>query len=362
MGSGIYRGEIKITRNFLRREERKKRKKKRRVSPSIEPDNLLEVDNSFEADNLLEVDNSSEVDNSLEVDNLEAENQTEQETVDNEASNGGFQRENSSTHDDDSQSHQTEEKSCRKNNDFIHNEGGKIVFSKIEDIPTMSENPKFVNIFTSDSKIVGSNDCSNGNYTKLKFEMKPTAKRNQLTNKTASSTFAELSNKLGPTVNLNCRRGGLTNVKSLAVDARGKTSEDVGVGCVGIQSANTVAEDMELDENEDQEEKGEEDEDEDEVIYLKTSKSRSKSRSRSYSASRSRSRSYTYSRSRSRSYSYSSYSRSRSRSYSYSRSRSRSYSYSSYSSRSRSRSRSRSPSIVRRRGSPSFLDKRRITR
>ena len=318
----------------------------------------MEVDNSFEADNLLEVDNSSEVDNSLEVDNLEAEHQSEQETVDKEASNGGFQRENSSTHNDTSQSDQTEEKSCRKNDDFIQNGGGKIVFSKIEDIPTMSENPKFVTIFTSDSKIVGSNDCSNGNYTKLKFEMKPTAKRNQLTNKTTSSTFAELSNKLGPTVNLNCRRGGLTNVKSLAVDARDRTAEDVGVGCDGIQSANTVAEDMELDENEDQEEKGEEDEDE--VIYLKTSKSRSKSRSRSYSASRSRSRSYTYSRSRSRSYSYSSYSRSRSRSYSYSRSRSRSYSYSSYSSRSRSRS--RSPSIVRRRGSPSFLDKRRITR
>ena len=318
----------------------------------------MEVDNSFEADNLLEVDNSSEVDNSLEVDNLEAEHQSEKETVDNEASNGGFQRENSSTHNDTSQSDQTEEKSCRKNDDFIQNGGGKIVFSKIEDIPTMSENPKFVTIFTSDSKIVGSNDCSNGNYTKLKFEMKPTAKRNQLTNKTTSSTFAELSNKLGPTVNLNCRRGGLTNVKSLAVDARDRTAEDVGVGCDGIQSANTVAEDMELDENEDQEEKGEEDEDE--VIYLKTSKSRSKSRSRSYSASRSRSRSYTYSRSRSRSYSYSSYSRSRSRSYSYSRSRSRSYSYSSYSSRSRSRS--RSPSIVRRRGSPSFLDKRRITR
>lgn len=58
-------------------------------------------------------------------------------------------------------------------------------------------------------------------------------------------------------------------------------------------------------------------------------------RSRSYDRSRSRSRSSSYSRSRS--------------------SRSRSYSYS-------SRSRSRSPSIPRRRGSPSFLDRRRITR
>ncbi|OQR67811.1 hypothetical protein BIW11_13295, partial [Tropilaelaps mercedesae] len=66
-----------------------------------------------------------------------------------------------------------------------------------------------------------------------------------------------------------------------------------------------------------------------------------------WSGSRERSRSRSYSRS-----SYSSRSRSRSRRYS-SRSRSRSYS--------RSRSRSRSPSIPRRAGSPSFLDKRRIT-
>ena len=71
-------------------------------------------------------------------------------------------------------------------------------------------------------------------------------------------------------------------------------------------------------------------------------------------SSRSRSRSRSYSRSRSRSYSYSSSSRSRSRTRSRTRSRSRS--------RSRKRSRSYTPDIPIRRGSPSFLEKRRITR
>uniref|UniRef100_A0A2L2XYP3 Serine/arginine repetitive matrix protein 2 n=1 Tax=Parasteatoda tepidariorum TaxID=114398 RepID=A0A2L2XYP3_PARTP len=88
------------------------------------------------------------------------------------------------------------------------------------------------------------------------------------------------------------------------------------------------------------------------------SKSYSKSRSKSYSKSRSHSRSRSHRDSRSRSHSRScsaSYSRSGSVSIC-SRSRSRSYS-----SRSRSRSIARSPSIPRRRGSPSFLDKRRIT-
>jgi hypothetical protein len=87
--------------------------------------------------------------------------------------------------------------------------------------------------------------------------------------------------------------------------------------------------------------------------------SRSRSRSRRSRGRGSQSRSSFYSRSQSRdSYSSGSSSSSRSRSRSYS-----SYS-SSYSSRSRSRSRTRtrSPSIQRRRGSPSFLDKRRITR
>ena len=237
---------------------------------------------------------------------------------------------------------------------------GKLVFTKIEDIPTLSENPKFINISRVESKLVSSTGNCNGNYTKLKFEMRTTAnssssKNNQPGSKT-SSTFALLSNRLGPTVNLNHRKVGPTNQK-LGENCKKVVENGEGVGV--IQSANTVAEDMEIDENEDQEleevvEEVLEGEEEEEVIYLKTSRSRTKSRS----YSRSRSRSYSSSRSRSRSYSsYSS--RSRSRSYSSSRSRSRSYSYSSYSSRSRSRS--RSPSIVRRRGSPSFLDKRRIT-
>ncbi|XP_021346348.1 serine/arginine repetitive matrix protein 2-like isoform X2 [Mizuhopecten yessoensis] len=86
-------------------------------------------------------------------------------------------------------------------------------------------------------------------------------------------------------------------------------------------------------------------------------KSSSWSRSRSRSKSSSRSRSRTHSRNRKR----------RSRSYSKSRSRSRSRSrrrnYSRSASRSRSRHRmSRSPSIRRRKGSPSHLEKRRITR
>ena len=241
----------------------------------------------------------------------------------------------------------------------------------------MAENPKFINISRTESTMVSSNENCNGNYTKLKFEMKTpanssAAKRNQQVNKT-SSTFAELSNRLGPTVSLNNRRVGPASHKNGGAEGKDENCKKNGdckavENCVeagtagegggggGIQSANTVAEDMEIDENEDQEVEEIVEEEEEEVIYLKTSRSRTKSRS----YSRSRSRSYSSSRSRSRSYSYSSsYSRSRSRSYSSSRSRSRSYSYSSYSSRSRSRS--RSPSIVRRRGSPSFLDKRRIT-
>jgi len=101
------------------------------------------------------------------------------------------------------------------------------------------------------------------------------------------------------------------------------------------------------------------------------SRSRSRSKSRSVSGSRSRSASYERSHSR-ESASVSHRSDSRRRSYSHSsytsrsRSRSRSRSSRRYDSRSRSRSassrsRSRSPSIPRRSGSPSFLDKRRIT-
>jgi len=332
-----------IIRNIFRKEDRKKKKKKRKVCPDVDdvPENIREPFN----DEQHQTKASPEQFETLENDeSLIRETQLESSLLRDEAF-PPFDP--------------ADEENTTKIEDLTQNDEGKILFSKIEDIPTVSDNPKFINIFTTDSKTIGSTESSNGSYTKLKFEMKPTSKKNQLVNKTAPSfTFAELSNRLGPTVNLHNRKVGMTNAKSLGVEARDRNKEEVEeVGCGAIQSANTVAEDMELDENEDQQVE----EEEEEVVYLKTSKSRSKSRTRtrSYSRSRSRSRSYSYSRSRSRSYSYSSYSRSRSRSYSYSRSRSRSYSYSSYSSRSRSRS--RSPSIVRRRGSPSFLDKRRIT-
>ena len=277
-------------------------------------------------------------------------------------------------------------------NQFADNEGdrdsGKIIFSRIEDIPTQSENPRFVNI--ADSKIDNDagdsrkdEDVEGCSYTKLKFEINFVNKKPNLTAKPLS-TFAELSNKLGPTVNLNSRKlpPQLNQKPSNSDNSANKSSEN-GFHFIDekeknevkengfvfdVASANTVAEDMDLDDED--EDVGavisvnHQDIEDDEVVILKTGNSGSKSRSPSRSRSRSRSRSYSYSRSRSRSYSYSSYSRSRSRGYSYSRSRSRSrsYSYSSYSSRSRSRTRSRSPSIPRRRGSPSFLDKRRITR
>ena len=235
------------------------------------------------------------------------------------------------------------------------------------------ENPKFVNIGSFNSVDQVNDQCSDNvddNYTPLKFELSFSSKKASSETKPLS-TFAELSNKLGPTVNLHHRKLATVISKpekpTETVIERQADMKENGFE-FDVESANCVAEDMDIDDDEDQEESKIEtrpievvEEEDDEVVYVETRKSRSKSKSRSYSRSRSRSYSYS-SRSRSRSYSYSSYSRSRSRSrrsrsYSRSRSRSRSYSYSSYS----SRSRSRSPSIVRRRGSPSFLDKRRIT-
>ena len=282
------------------------------------------------------------------------------------------------TMDDQCNPDKADERVIDDNQDLIPDEDcGKIVFSRIEDIPTQPDNPKFISNFNNESpeddKYV--NDTSGNGYTKLKFEINFPNKKTNLATK-PSSTFAELSNRLGPTVNLNHRKLAPPQASNIKTNVNG-SKDDPSVTSpkeenkseavvengfeFDIQSANTVAEDMDLDDDEDENDVNA-NEDDDDVVYLKTSKSRSKSRSYSRSRSRSRSRSYSYSRSRSRSYSYSSYSRSRSRRsrYSYSRSRSRSYSYSSYSSRSRSRS--RSLSIPRRRGSPSFLDRRRITR
>ena len=271
---------------------------------------------------------------------------------------------------------------------------GRIVFSRIEDIPVEGEAPRFITIAGSG---VATSSCQplDPGAARLKFEIQVPRARGGLAT-TALSTFAELSNKLPPTVSLNTRklppvpgRDASTSTSSSKVATSGDKSGHTGSSLVteerspvkengfvfDLESANTVAEDMDLDEDEEEEVEEVKPVEDDEVVFLKASKSRSKSRSfsrsrsrsRSRSHSRGRSRSYSYSRSRSRSRSYSyssysSYSRSRSRGYSYSRSRERSYSYSSYSSRSVSRSRSRSPSIPRRRGSPSFLDKRRITR
>ncbi|CAG7720063.1 unnamed protein product [Allacma fusca] len=101
-------------------------------------------------------------------------------------------------------------------------------------------------------------------------------------------------------------------------------------------------------------------------VSMRSFSSWSNSSSNSRSSSRSRSRSGSYS-SRSRSRSGSNTSKSRNNSRSNSRSKSRSHTRSRTKSRSgsrsitRSRSRSRSISIPRRRGSPSFLDRRRIT-
>lgn len=231
--------------------------------------------------------------------------------------------------------------------EITKNGEGKIIFSKIEDIPTRPDSPKSLENEKRD-QLVPVNDMSEGSKkintsTRLKFEINIPQKRVSMTTP-SQSTFAELSNKLGPTVNFNNRKLGMNpNIKNPLLEPKVVDNKKEDKKQVMKAKETKTIQGMELvhidaDETE-------------EVVFLKNSKSRSKSRSRDIR--RSKSRSYTYSRSRSRSYSHSSYSRSRSKSYSYSRSRS----YSSYS----SRSRSRSPSIQRRRGSPSFLDKRRIT-
>ena len=275
---------------------------------------------------------------------------------------------------DDEKNGNAEESSRKKGG------SGGIIVSKIDDIPTKPEwfeRQTLTSRAFREVKVVETKKVDN-NSSKLKFEFNFPAKRLALKANPAASTFAELSNKLGPTQSLSGRRlPALQASNKPAPEAKQTTSQ---------QKNPVIAKDVSEPEEHNESEKLPD------IVHIKDvngnkskrkadsrsrsrswsvsedgggrSRSRSETRSRSYtySRSRSRSRSYTYSRSRSRSYSYSSYySRSASRSPSYySRSRSRSY-YSSYSSRSRSRSRTRSPSIVRRRGSPSFLDKRRIT-
>ena len=241
------------------------------------------------------------------------------------------------------------------NSDFVNpevclSERGKIIFSKIEDIPTRPEIPKprtFEHTILINDKVEPKQEKTS---SRLRFELNFPQKRIFLPTQ-IQSTFAELSNKLGPTVNFNFSKIGVNhNIKNPLLESK---VEETKQETKALKHELKEPPSIDIDNNETEE-----------VVFLKSSKSKSKSEK----IRRSKSRSYTCSRSRSRSYSYSSYSRSGSRSRGYSRSRS----YSSYSSRSRSRSRStsgsrsrtrsRSPSIQRRRGSPSFLDKRRITR
>lgn len=191
-------------------------------------------------------------------------------------------------------------------NQFADNEGdrdsGKIIFSRIEDIPTQSENPRFVNI--ADTEIDNdaehsrkSEDVEGCSYTKLKFEINFVNKKPNLAAKPLS-TFAELSNKLGPTVNLNSRKlPPPLNQKPSNTDNSANKSSENGFhfsdekeknevkenGFVfDVASANTVAEDMDLDDED--EDVGavisvnHQDIEDDEVVILKTSKSGSKSR------------------------------------------------------------------------------------
>merc|ERR550517_134388 len=265
------------------------------------------------------------------------------------------------------------------NGDGMKDSGGGIIVSKIDDIPTRPEwfeRQTLTSRAFREVKLVETKKVDNNFSSKLKFEFNIPSKRLALKTNPAASTFAELSNKLGPTQSLSGRR-------LPALQASTKPAPEAKQTILKQKNPVIAKNDIEP-KDQDMSEKLPD------IVHIKDvngnkskekaysrsrsrswsgsedgggrSRSRSETRSRSYtySRSRSRSRSYTYSRSRSRSYSYSSYySRSGSRSQSfYSRSRSRSY-YSSYSSRSRSRT--RSPSIVRRRGSPSFLDKRRIT-
>merc|ERR1719483_899427 len=204
------------------------------------------------------------------------------------------------------------------------NEKGRIIFSKIEDIPTRPDSPNLLENGNS-HHLNDKDECNKkeNTPTRLKFEINIPQKKISLPTQT-QSTFAELSNRLGPTVNFNNRKLGINhNIKNPLLEPRERETKKENKE-IKPKETNTIQ--IDVDETED-------------VVYLKSSKSKT----RSSDIKRSRSRSYTYSPSRSRSYSYSSYSRSRSRSWSYSRSRSRSY------------------SIQRRRGSPSFLDKRRIT-
>lgn len=236
-------------------------------------------------------------------------------------------------------------------------EDGNIIFSKIEDIPTRPPTPKVENkfeknTFVSSEEIASARKQPN-HAPKLSFEISVNSKK--IPTPAKISTFAELSKKLENRKKIR-QNGGKGFFQELKEEKKLPPLED------HIQEMKN--DDLLLldDIDKELEESFKQFKDPEIVISLSRSVSRSRSRSGSKSRSRSSSRSGSgsdYSRSSSRSYSQS---RSRSRSYS-SRSRSRTYSLASSRSRSRSnpRPKSRSPSIQRRKGSPSFLDRRRIT-
>ena len=237
-------------------------------------------------------------------------------------------------------------------------EDGNIIFTKIEDIPTRPPTPKVENkfeknTFVSSDEIASARKQPN-HAPKLSFEISVNSKK--IPTPAKISTFAELSKKLGNRKKIR-QNGGKGFFYELKEEKKLPPLED------HIQDMKN--DDLLLDDiDKELEESFKQFKDPEIVISLSRSVSRSRSRSGSKSRSRSSSRSGSgsdYSRSSSRSYSKS---RSRSRSYS-SRSRSNTYSLTSSRSRSRSRSnprpKSRSPSIQRRKGSPSFLDRRRIT-
>ena len=258
---------------------------------------------------------------------------------------------------------------------------GKIVITSIDDIPTSPTTKET----TTDEKFeknsfistVSSNNNNGGIQTKklqgpkLSFEINQNKKGKADDHKNGRvSTFAELSKKLEEKKIKNKKKNGV--FKNAFVE---KGVDDGVRKLPSLQDhIQTIKGDLDYDvvDIDDELEKSFKTFNDQDKSISQNSRSKTKSpssrRSRSRSASRSRSRSSTgrssyTSRSRSRSYS-----SSRSSSYSSgsrSRSRSRSYSYSSrsrsLSSRSRTRSPSKSLSIPRRRGSPSFLDRRRIT-
>jgi len=86
--------------------------------------------------------------------------------------------------------------------------GGGIIVSKIDDIPTKPEwfeRQTLTSRAFREVKVVETKKVE-ANSSKLKFEFNFPAKRLALKANPAASTFAELSNKLGPTHSLSGRR------------------------------------------------------------------------------------------------------------------------------------------------------------